>query len=143
VGRLATTKRIAPRRSMSSVLCSRADSSCGRLLPASARACSMSASLTAGIPAAQAGCGIASMAAASRQQHNRVGITCLLTARLYLCTMPSSPESYASLLQSMDLLLDGTQCTQLGRWLALVEQAGRVMNLTGLRDPRDMAAELV
>jgi len=57
--------------------------------------------------------------------------------------MPSSPESYASLLQSMDLLLDGTQCTQLGRWLALVEQAGRVMNLTGLRDPRDMAAELV
>ena len=43
----------------------------------------------------------------------------------------------------MDSPLDAAQCGQLGKWLMLVEQAGKVMNLTGLREPREMAAELV
>lgn len=43
----------------------------------------------------------------------------------------------------MDSPLDAAQCGQLGKWLMLVEQAGKVMNLTGLREPHEMAAELV
>ncbi|MCB1217770.1 class I SAM-dependent methyltransferase [bacterium] len=57
--------------------------------------------------------------------------------------MPTSAETYTSLLMNLDSALGDEQCGKLGNWLALVEQGGRVMNLTGLKEPAELAAELV
>ncbi|MEZ5337254.1 MAG: RsmG family class I SAM-dependent methyltransferase [bacterium] len=57
--------------------------------------------------------------------------------------MPTSAETYAALLMNQDSALREEQCLALGNWLALVEQGGRVMNLTGLKEPAELAAELV
>jgi 16S rRNA (guanine527-N7)-methyltransferase len=57
--------------------------------------------------------------------------------------MPASPQRLIAALQELALDLPQPDIERLANWLALMDVAGNVMNLTGLSNPADMARELV
>lgn len=57
--------------------------------------------------------------------------------------MPPAPASHIAAVEALGRTLDSAEVEHLAGWLGLVQDAGRVMNLTGLDSPQEMAAELV
>lgn len=57
--------------------------------------------------------------------------------------MPATLQRHIAALQELALELAEADIERLANWLSLMELAGNVMNLTGLRDPQTMSRELV